>query len=162
MLKAILAADKNWAIGVDGGLLIHLPSDLKYFKQMTLGKTVIMGDVTLFSLPGSKPLPGRRNIVLSLDKSLKVEGADVLHDIADVEGALAPGEEAMVIGGGTIYKLMLPMCDTVYATRLDAEFKADTWFPDLDASDEWELAETGEPITENGCTFRFCTYKRVK
>ena len=160
-MKQIVAADKNWGIGKDGELLVRLPGDMKYFKEKTMGKTVVMGRSTLESLPNGKPLSGRTNIVLSRNPDFTAEckvccsEEQLLRELKEL-----PETETFVIGGSQIYETLLPYCDTVYVTKIDSEFPADRYFTNLDESDEWELAWEGEPCTEKGVTYRFTEYKR--
>lgn len=163
-MNIILAADRNWAIGKDNELLIHLPGDLKYFKRMTTGKTVIMGRKTLESLPGGKPLPNRRNIILTRSADFKVSGAEVLNSVEDVLHLIKSGnlesDEAFVIGGADIYKQMMPYCDKFYITRIDAELPADRYFVDLDEVDDLKITWTG-PIEEyKGTKYQYVLYER--
>lgn len=163
-MNIILAADRNWAIGKDNDLLIHLPGDLKYFKQMTTGKTVIMGRKTLESLPGGKPLPNRRNIILTRSADFKVSGAEVLNSIEDVLHLIKSGnlesEEVFIIGGADIYKQMMPYCDKFYITKIDAELPADKYFVDLDEVDDLKITWTG-PIEEyKGTKYQYVLYER--
>ena len=144
-LKAIVAADRSWGIGRDGGLLYDLPSDRKYFRQMTLGGTLILGRKTLDSFPGGRPLPKRRHLVLSRSRDDSVETVTYLPDLSALEEALkalpaAEREKLFVAGGGSIYRQLLLQCDTVYVTHIDADAGADTFFPNLSADPEWFLA----------------------
>jgi dihydrofolate reductase len=160
-MKEIVAVDKNWGIGKDGDLLIHLPGDMKFFREKTMGKVVVMGRSTLESLPNGKPLPGRKNIVLSRNPDFEAEcpacrsEEQLLRELAEM-----PEEEVFVIGGAQIYRTLLPYCDTVYVTRIDSAFPADTHFTDLDQCDDWELVRESEPCAEKGVTYRFTEYKR--
>ena len=157
-MNIILAADRNWAIGKDNDLLIHLPGDLKYFKKMTTGKTVIMGRKTLESLPGGKPLPNRRNIILTRADDFQVSGAEVLNSIE--ESGDLKSDEAFVIGGADIYKQMMPHCDKFYITKIDAELPADRYFVDLDQVDGLEITWSG-PIEEyKGTKYQYVLYER--
>lgn len=163
-MNIILAADRNWAIGKDNDLLINLPGDLKYFKRMTTGKTVIMGRKTLESLPGGKPLPNRRNIILTRSDDFQVSGAEVLNSIEDVLHLIKSGnlksDEAFVIGGADIYKQMMPYCDKFYITKIEAELPADRYFVDLDDVDGLEITWTG-PIEEyKGTKYQYVLYER--
>lgn len=163
-MNIILAADRNWAIGKDNDLLIHLPGDLKYFKKMTTSKTVIMGRKTLESLPGGKPLPNRRNIILTRADDFQVSGAEVLNSIEDVLHLIKSGDlksdEAFVIGGADIYKQMMPHCDKFYITKIDAELPADRYFVDLDQVDGLEITWSG-PIEEyKGTKYQYVLYER--
>lgn len=135
MLSIIVACGLDRSIGVGGKLLWSLPSDLRYFRELTLGHSVVMGSRTFFSLP-SGALPGRRNIVLSRTLS-SLEGAEVYRDVSSVLGDIGGEQESFIIGGGEIYNLFLPYCDKVYLTEVSSTFpNADTHFPDLDSS--WE------------------------
>ena len=158
-MKLIAAADRNWAIGRDGDQLVYLKEDLKRFRALTLGKCVILGRKTLATFPGGKPLVGRRSIILSRDPAFAPEGAEVCRSV-DEALAAAP-EDAVVIGGGSVYRAFLPHCDTAYITQIDGEFSADCHFPDLDEDPEWKVAEVSEPLDENGISYRYVTYVRV-
>ena len=162
-MKMILAADEKWGIGRDGGLLCHLPSDLAYFKEKTMGKTVIMGRVTLESLPGGKGLPGRNNIVMTRDPEYSVPGVDTACSDNELWSALTgiPQEDIFVIGGEQIYKKLLPMCDEVFVTKIMADLSADRFFTDLDSDPDFEGEPVSEEMEENGIRFRFCVYRRV-
>lgn len=161
-MKLILAADRNWAIGKDGDLLCHLPGDLKYFKEKTVGKTVIMGRGTLESLPGKKPLPKRENIVISGNPDYAVPGAVVLHSHEELFDYIRDkdSDEVMVLGGGRVYRELLPYCDTCYITRIYESFDADTWFVNLDEMSEFEIVWQSELQEENGIQYRFLEYRR--
>ena len=161
-MKLILAADRNWAIGKDGDLLCHLPGDLKYFKEKTVGKTVIMGRGTLESLPGKKPLPKRENIVISGNPDYAVPGAVVLHSHEELFDYIRDNDsdEVMVMGGGRVYRELLPYCDTCYITRIYESFDADTWFVNLDEMPEFEIVWQSELQEENGIQYRFLEYRR--
>ncbi|MEY8369683.1 dihydrofolate reductase [Anaerovoracaceae bacterium 42-11] len=163
-MKLILAADKNWAIGNQGGLLCHLSGDLKYFKQRTTGKTVVMGRATLESLPGGKPLPNRENIVLSTRADYVPEGVTVVHSEAELSAVLAnrDTDEVMLIGGGKVYRDFLPKCDTCYITKIYEEFPADTWFVNLDEMEDFEVIWESELQEEKGIRYQFFEYRRKK
>ena len=153
-MKLIAAMDEKRGIGKNGGLLCHLPSDLRYFKQVTLGRDVIMGRATLESFPGGRPLPGRRNIVLSKtlnrDDVLIVRSVDELMNIAGID-------DAFVIGGGQVYSQLLPYCDTAYITQLEGDFGAEVFMPDIS---EAVFVNTGSSDLkeENGVRFTFDVY----
>lgn len=153
-MKLIAAMDEKRGIGKNGGLLCHLPSDLRYFKQVTLGRDVIMGRATLESFPGGRPLPGRRNIVLSKtlnrDDVLIVRSVDELMNIAGID-------DAFVIGGGQVYSQLLPYCDTAYITQLEGDFGAEVFMPDIS---EAGFVKTGSSDLkeENGVRFTADVY----
>lgn len=158
MLIAIVAVDRNWGIGKDDALLVHLPADMKFFREHTTGHPVIMGRKTLESFPGGRPLKNRKNIVITRNPFYEVEGAVVVSTI-DAAIEAAGGEDAFVIGGGSVYRQLIDYCELAYVTKIDAELEADTYFPNLDADSRWELVEEGEPMEHDGLQFRFTTYK---
>lgn len=167
-MKAIVAVDKNWSIGKDGKLLARIPADQKFFRSMTTGGILIMGRKTLESFPNGQPLPKRINIVLTRDPSYEAEGCTVVRSIdeacAEAEKAAAAHPEnrgVFVIGGGEIYREMLPFCDTAYVTKIDYAYDADTQFPNLDEDPEWEAAETSEEQTYFDLVYEFVTYRRT-
>lgn len=158
-MNAIVAVDQNWAIGKDGDQLCYISADLKRFKELTLGHPVILGRKTLSTFPGGRPLKGRRNLVLSRDPEFQAEGAEVYHDVESLLSQ-AP-EDSFVIGGESVYRSLLPYCETVYVTKIMSTFPADTWFPDLDADPAWRVAGEEESLEEKGLAFRYVTYERV-
>lgn len=159
-ISIIVAAATNNVIGRDGELPWRLPEDLKRFKRLTIGKPVIMGRLTYESI--GKPLPARRNIVLSARKGLNIDGCEVV-DTPDAAIRLAgDAEEVMVIGGGGVYVQMLPMADRIYMTRINATFDGDTFFPELN-NDEWRVVDCVDfPEDESRqFGFSFVTLDRV-
>ena len=163
-MDAIVITDRRWAIGRDGGLLFSLPADMRRFRALTLDGTVIMGGRTLRSFPGGRPLPRRRNIVVTRDPARLPEGAEPAPSPEEAL-ALAGGPEAeglWLIGGGSVYAALLDRCRRVWLTRVDALAEApDTFFPDLDALPEWRVTEEGPELEEEGVKFRYVTYKRA-
>ena len=159
-MELIVAVDRNWAIGKDGDQLVYIPEDLKRFKALTMGHPVILGRKTLATFPGGRPLKGRANLILSRDPEVRPEGAQVY---ADAESLLADApEDAFVIGGASVYNLLVDRCDTAHVTKIDGEFPADTWFPNLDERENWVLAEEAGPFSFEDLTYRYLTYKQVK
>ncbi len=159
-ISIIVAAARNNVIGRDGELPWRLPEDLKRFKQLTSGKPVIMGRLTYESI--GKPLPDRKNIVLSTRNGLKIDGCDVV-DTPDAAIRLAGGaEEVMVIGGGGVYSQMLPMADRIYMTRINATVDGDTFFPEI-KDNEWQVVDRVDfPEDESRqFDFSFVTLDRV-
>ena len=164
-MNAIVVADRNWAIGRDGGLLFSLPTDMKRFRSLTMGGAVILGRKTLESFPGGRPLPGRQNIVITRQKGLSVEGAAVVSSLAEALDAAGdtPPDQIWVIGGGSVYTALLSRCKRVYLTKVDAQAEdPDTFFPNLDKLPGWEVEQESEPVAENGLTFRFVDYINQK
>lgn len=158
-MKLIAAVDQNWSIGKNGEQLVYLREDLKHFRALTLGKCVILGRKTLFALPGGRPLPGRESIVLSRRADFSAEGARVCHSIGEVLAA-AP-EDAVVIGGGEVYRALLPYCSEALITKIDAAYPADCSLPDLDALPHWQASPASAPLVQDGITYRYVTYKRI-
>lgn len=154
----IAAVDENWAIGYGGDQLVYLKEDLKRFQSLTMGKTVILGRKTLATFPGGKPLRGRTNFVLSASPDYSVEGATVFHSLEDLL-ARAP-EDAIVIGGGSVYEALLPYCSTAYITKIHAAFPADTRITDLDADPMWAVVEESAPLEQDGIIYHYITYVR--
>ena len=156
-MTAIVCVSQNWGIGRDGALLFRISADLKRFKALTVGKTVILGRKTLDTFPGGKPLKDRRNIVLSR-RELDIPGAEISHSFE--EAAALGGDDAIVIGGASVYMALLSRCDRVYVTKVDAAPDADSFFPNLDDNPDWRVASESEVFEENGLKFRFVDYIR--
>lgn len=161
-MKAILSADKNWGIGYKNKLLVSIPSDMKFFRQTTTGRVVVMGRKTLESFPGGLPLKNRANIVLTGNRGYSVKDAVIVHTYDELREELKKydTDDVYVIGGESVYRMLLPECDTVLVTKIDRAFQADTFFPDLDTMDEWEMTEEGEEQTCFDLEFRFTKYER--
>ena len=164
MISAIVAVDNNWGIGYNGDLLEHIPEDLKYFQALTTGHVVVMGRKTWDSLP-KKPLKDRLNIVISSQPRgpLGDMAFSIPMDEAKVRVALSENdEEWFIIGGGTIYKEFLSICDHVYVTKIYKDHdNIDTYFPNLDESEEWAPATCGQLLTYNDLSYQFWQYDRI-
>lgn len=167
-MKFIVAVDEAWNIGYEGNLLTYVPEDLQYFKKTTEGHVVVMGRKTYESLKNKKPLPNRRNIILTRDPNLKVDGFEVVHqpeDILALEQQLksncGENQELFIIGGAQIYELFLPYCQEAYVTKLEGTYKADTTLFNLDEIEAWKLVEKS-PLQESkrGVKFYFNRYKK--
>lgn len=163
-MNLIVAVDKNWGIGLNNKLLISIPEDMKFFRETTSGKTVIMGKNTLKSFPNSRPLKNRVNIVVTHDQSFKVEGATIVHSIEDALNAVKDIDtnDVYIIGGASIYKQMLPYCDVAYVTYIDYEYAADTNIPNLDNETGWILSEESEEQTYFDIEYYFRKYVKSK
>ena len=161
-MDLIVAADKNWGIGKDGGLLAGLPSDMKYFREHTTGKVVVMGRKTLESLPGKKGLPKRTNIVLTTNPDYEAERCTIVNSEDELfeEISKYEPEEVMLMGGGAMYNKYYKLCDKLYVTKIDAVLDADTFIANFDEDPDFEVASESEPISENGLTFKFVVYKK--
>ncbi len=165
-MRAILHCDRNWGIGKKNDLMFRLPKDMKFFRETTLGKTVVMGSNTLLSFPGGKPLKGRTNIVLWPDgdeRKADEAGFTLVRTLGELSEKIAvcDPDDVFVIGGAMMYRTLLPYCSEVLLTKVDADGGAETFFENLDAADEWTLVSESDPIDDNGYTIRFCTYKNT-
>ena len=164
MISAIVAVDDNWGIGFNGELLEHIPEDMKFFKEITTNHIVVMGRKTWDSLP-KKPLKDRLNIVISRQPRgpLGEMSFSISMEEAKVRLALSSNdEEWFIIGGGTIYKELLPLCDRVYVTKIYKNHEnVDTYFPNLDESEEWAPAMCGRLLTYNDLSYQFWQYDRI-
>ena len=162
MLSIIVAIGENYEIGRKNQLLCHLPDDLKHFKEITGGHTVLMGENTWLSLP-KRPLPKRRNIVLTLDKGKTYEGAEMAYSIDEALRLCQSEEEVFIMGGASIYRQFFPLCDKLYITRMQSSFPdADVFFPEIGS--EWTLvSEEAHPADEKHCcAFIFQEYLKRK
>ena len=156
-MNAIAAVDANWAIGNKNRLLTSIPADMKFFREKTMGHVVVMGRKTLESFPNGLPLKNRINIVLTANRSYKVKDAIIVHT---KEELLEELNELYVIGGGSIYEMLIPYCDTAYITKIDHVYAADTYFPNLDQMDDWEMTEVSEEQTCFDFEYVFEKYER--
>lgn len=162
-MNAIVAVDRNWAIGYKNRLLCSIPEDMKFFRETTKDHVVVMGRKTLESFPGGRPLKNRVNVVITSRQDYEAEGAIVVHspeEAAEYLSRYAP-EEVYVIGGESIYRQMLPYCRTAYVTCMEAAFPADTYFPDLESDPEWECAMESEKRNYEGIDYSFKKYIRL-
>lgn len=163
-MNLIAAVDKNWAIGCKNKLLVSIPADMKFFRETTIGKVVVMGRKTLESFPNGMPLKKRTNIVLTHDKAYKVPDAILVHSMEELHEELKkyPSEDIYVIGGETIYKQLLDECDVAHITKIDYEFEADAYFPNLDELPDWKITQDSEEQTYFDLEYYFYKYERVK
>lgn len=163
-MKCIVAVDQNWAIGKNNKLLVSIPADMKFFRETTAGGVVILGRKTLETFPGGKPLKNRINIVITKNKDYNVEGATVVHSIDEALKAAEAynSDDVYVIGGDSIYRQMLPYCDTAIVTKIEFAYAADTYFPNLDQDDEWEMTATSDEQTYFDLEYAFTKYERRK
>ena len=162
MITAIVAVNEDWGIGYNNELLEHIPEDLNHFKAVTIGRTVVMGLNTWESLP-KKPLPNRLNIIIEPTECYKVPDEPILHMDLDtlLEMSKETGMEYVVIGGGSIYKQLLPYCDRVYVTKIYKKHEnVDTFFPNLDESDDWVVTPFGEKKDYKDFSYQFWRYDR--
>lgn len=163
-MNMIAAVDRNWAIGRKGGLLVSIPNDLKHFREETFGRVVVLGRKTLQTFPQGMPLEGRTNIVLSGNPGYKVKGALVVHSLEELMRELKPypTQEVYVIGGESVYRQLLPFCDTVHITKIDHAYEADAYFPNLDRDPRWEITADSDELTYFDIAYTFYKYERKK
>ena len=161
-MNAIAAVDANWAIGNKNRLLTSIPADMKFFREKTMGHVVVMGRKTLESFPNGLPLKNRVNIVLTANRSYKVKDAVIVHTKEELLEELKKydSNELYVIGGGSIYEMLIPYCDTAYITKIDHAYDADTYFPDLDADPEWEMTKISDEQTYFDLEYVLVIYER--
>ena len=161
-MKLIAAVDKNWGIGYEGKLLVRIPADQKYFRQETTGKVIVMGRKTLESFPQGQPLANRTNIILTSKKELGVRGIILANSVEATLELLKDYEDddIYIIGGETVYRQFLDYCDEALITKIDHEYQADAFFPDLDREPGWRLEYDTEEQTYFDLEYRFLKYKK--
>ena len=160
-MELIVAVYDDWGIGRDGTQPVALSADRKFFRQTTKGAMVIVGRRTIEDFPGQQPLPGRVNVALTRS-NCEIPGFTVAHSPEEAAQLAKTVDRAMVIGGGSVYNQMLPMCHTAYVTKVHAKPESDTFFPNLDQDPDWYLAEVLQSGEENGISYEMCLYKRRK
>lgn len=163
-MNAIVAVDSNWAIGCRNSLLVSIPADHKAFRQETLGKVVVLGRKTLETFPQGMPLKNRTNIILSTNPDYQVKDAIIVHSKEELLEKLKeyPEEDVYIIGGESVYRMMLPYCDVVHVTKIDHVYEADAYFPNLDEAQEWEITADSEEQTYFDIAYEFVKYERRK
>ena len=157
----IACADREWGIGRDSKLLFNIPEDMEFFKNATKGKTVVMGRKTFESLR-IKPLPGRRNIVLTRSEIFSFEDTETVHSLTELFSLLenTPKNDVFVIGGSNVYRQLLKYCDTAYITKVFSYGKADSFIADFDKLSDWKTECASEIMNSNGIEFQFVKYVR--
>lgn len=163
-MNLIVAVDKNWAIGYQNKLLVRIPQDQRFFRSETINKAVIMGRKTLESFPGGLPLKERLNVVITSNPNYKAADAVVVNNIEKALEAVKDydSKDVYVIGGESIYRQMLPLCDTAHITKIDYEYKADTYFPNLDEMEDWVITGESDEQTCHDLIYVFYKYERKK
>ncbi len=162
-MNIIVAADRNWGIGRNNSLLVSIPADMKFFREETTGKVVVLGRKTLATFPNGLPLRDRTNLILSRNPDFHINGAQVLHSLEDLLEELKhyDSSEIYVIGGESIYRQMLPYCDTVHVTRIDYAYEADSYFPNLDEMPDWTVTASSDEQTYFDLEYTFVKYERI-
>lgn len=163
-MNLIAAVDANWGIGYKNKLLVSIPDDMKFFRETTTGKVVVMGRKTLESFPNGKPLKNRTNIVMTKDQRYQAEGAIVVHNMDELHAELAkyPSEDIYVIGGESIYRQLVDECDVAHITKIDFSYVADAYFPNLDEKEEWVITEDSEEQTYFDLEYYCLKYERTR
>ena len=159
-MKLIAAVDERWALGRDGKLLFSIPEDLAQFRELTTGHAIVYGRKTMLTFPGGRPLPNRKNIVLTHAPETVAPpavGCDCIERAVELAGS-----EGFVVGGTSVYRQLLPRCDTAYITKVLADGAGDCFLTDLDAATEWQCVSASEQKTWNGLQYRFLRYERRK
>lgn len=161
-MNLIVAVDNNWAIGNQNELLIRIPNDHKHFREETTGKVVVLGRKTLETFPQGLPLKNRTNIILSRDKNYKVKDAVVVHSLEELLEELKQyrEEDIYIIGGESVYRQMFPYCKVAHVTKIDHEYQADTYFPNLDKDEAWEITADSDELTYFDIPYCFLKYER--
>ena len=159
-MELIVAVYDDWGIGKDGTQPIALSADRKFFRETTRGAMVIVGRKTLADFPGGRPLPNRVNVVLTRQDT-HIPDVVICHSPEEAVALAKNAERAMVIGGGSVYKQLLPYCDTAYITKVHATPESDTFFPNLDEDKAWQMTQVLLDGEENGIGYEMCLYKRV-
>ena len=159
-MELIAAVYENWGIGKDGTQPIALSADRKFFRRTTTGAMVIVGRKTLADFPGGRPLPKRVNVVMTRSDPER-DDVVVCHSPEEAAELAKSAERAMVIGGGSIYRQMIPYCDTAYVTKVHVTPESDTYFPDLDRDPQWQFSQILEQGEEDGIKYEMCLYRRI-
>lgn len=161
-MNLIVAVDKNWGIGMENKLLVSIPADMKFFRETTTGKVVVMGRKTLESFPNGLPLKNRINIVLTQKTDYKAKDAVIVHSEKELLEELKKynSEDIFVIGGESVYRMLLPYCHIAHVTKINHGFDADTFFPNLDEMPDWKITETSDEQTYFDLEYEFIKYQR--
>ena len=161
-MNLIVAVDENWGIGNKNELLVRIPADMKFFRQETTGKVVVLGRKTLETFPQGLPLKNRTNIILSSNPSYQVKDAVVVHSVEELLEELKKYDEddIYIIGGESVYKQMLPYCKVAHVTKIDHAYEADAHFPNLDEDADWEITADSDEQTYFDITYHFLKYER--
>ena len=159
----IVAVDANWGIGNKNNLLVRIPADHKMFRNETTGKVVVLGRKTLETFPNAKPLPNRTNIILSTNPDYRVKDAEVVHSIEELLEHLKKynDEDIYIIGGASVYEAMLKYVDTVHVTKIDHEYEADAFFPNLDKDENFRITAESDEQVYFDITYSFVKYERI-
>ena len=160
-MNLIAVVDNNWAIGNAGSLLVKIPEDQKRFRNLTTGKAIVLGRKTLAGFPNGIPLAERTNVVLSGNPNFNVRGAEIVNSVDALFEKLKEynSDDIFVVGGGMIFEMLYDYCDTAYITKLNYKYQADTYFPNLDLNENWEVVEESDEMTYFSIEYNYVTYK---
>lgn len=163
-MNLIVAVDSNWAIGNKNQLLVRIPADHKYFREITTGKVVVLGRKTLETFPQGMPLKNRTNIILSTNPDYHVKDAIVVHSLEELFEELKQYDtkDVYIIGGSSVYRELLPYCDVAHVTKIDRAYEADSYFPNFDQMEEWQITADSEEQTYFDLEYRFLKYEKKK
>ncbi len=162
-MNLIACVDNNWAIGKNNQLLVKIPADMKFFRETTVGKVVVMGRKTLESFPNGQPLKNRTNIVLTHNRNYRVKDAIVVYSLEELQEELKkyPSEDIYILGGESIYEQFVDACDVAHITKVDFAYDADAHFPNLDEKPEWQITQDSEEQTYFDLIYYFYKYEKV-
>lgn len=162
-MNLIACVDNNWAIGKNNQLLVKIPADMKFFRETTVGKVVVMGRKTLESFPNGQPLKNRTNIVLTHNRNYRVKDSIVVYSLEELQEELKkyPSEDIYIIGGESIYEQFVDACDVAHITKVDFAYDADAHFPNLDEKPEWQITQDSEEQTYFDLIYYFYKYEKV-
>ena len=163
-MNLIVAVDSTWGIGKDGRLLFRIREDMKRFRRLTVGKTIVFGRKTMETFPNGHPLPDRKNIVMSRSSWVPPGAIQTCRSTEELFQATRsiPSEEVFIIGGESIYRQLLRYCEFAYVTRVEGAFDADAFFPDLDADNDWQITDPGELLHDGSLSYRWVTYRHLR
>ena len=161
-MNLIANVDENWAIGKNNQLLVKIPADMKFFRETTTGKVVVMGRKTLESFPNGQPLKNRTNIVLTKDRNYRVKDAIVVYSMDELHEELEKydSEDIFIIGGESIYRQLVDECNVAHITKVDYAYDADAYFPNLDKKPEWQITQDSEEQTYFDLIYHFYKYEK--
>jgi dihydrofolate reductase len=160
-MDCIVNVTQGWAIGNGGRLQITLHADMRRFRELTRGKTLVLGRATLATFPGGRPLPKRRNIILTTDPTFTVDGGETARSVEEALKLTENDEKVFVIGGASVYRQLLSFCRYAYITRLYVNTPADSFFPDLDANPDWTLVEASERMKSGDVEYALLKYENT-
>lgn len=159
MVNLIAIVDSTGGIGRAGQQIIYIPDDLRHFKQLTHGHTIVVGHKTLTTFPHGQPLPGRRNIIVSHNKNLVIPNSEIVHDVDSLLAVV--DKDTFVVGGAEVYRQLLPYCNTAYLTQIFADLRADTFLPGYqDIRQTWKLQKVSNPLSYDNLSFQYQTWWR--